>query len=164
MFNLPKIKKGFTLIELLVVISVIAILAVIVLYGLNIAQTRARDVQRAAIMRAVQNGLQSYYTDKGVYPPSTAVWRTDLFPNFVSPNPCAGAPADRVLCPYMTNALTDPGCGGAGQQVDVRTLNAANCSGVLYTYATALTKCTAGGYELTLTKESGGTQTFCAPQ
>lgn len=65
---MPKSGAGFTLIELLVVMTVIATLSTMVLFGLNLVQKNARDVQRQQIMKAVQGALQAHYRDKGKYP------------------------------------------------------------------------------------------------
>jgi len=166
MFKLPKIKtSGFTLIELLVVIVVIVILATIVLFGLNVAQRNARDTQRAAIMRGIQNALQAYFSDQSpqVYPATG--WAAAF------PGGCAAAGAVG-LCPYLTNALKDPLCGAAlavGDNEDVRVDTTPCGTGTnkpVYNYISpaASTRCTGAQYELELTKEAGGTQDYCGPR
>lgn len=67
---LKKLSKGFTLIELLVVVSLIGILATLVLANLNAARQRGRDAQRKSDLKSIQNALQLYYGDYGVYPAS----------------------------------------------------------------------------------------------
>lgn len=61
-------KKGFTVIELLVVVTVIAILATIILFGLRSAQASARDTQRVETLIGIQSALESYFNDFGHYP------------------------------------------------------------------------------------------------
>lgn len=61
-------KKGFTLIELMVVITVIAILATMVLFGLTNAQGAARDAARQQMMTGIQSALERYYGDNQRYP------------------------------------------------------------------------------------------------
>ena len=56
--------KGFTLIELMIVITVIAILAAIVLFGLGAAQKNARDVQRVQIMKSMQ--IRNFELEKAI--------------------------------------------------------------------------------------------------
>lgn len=63
---------GFTLIELLVAISIIGILATLALANFNAARARARDAQRKADLRQIQNALRVYYNDKGSYPTHNA--------------------------------------------------------------------------------------------
>lgn len=161
--NIKNLKQGFTLIELMIVITVIAILAAMVLFGLGAAQKRARDVQRTQIMKAIQNALQSYYGDKSAYPTATG-WSnaaaTDLF-NAAN------------LGPY-TSAYYDPGCGTSPNSYDVRTgVAVTGCAGaVSYAYVVSPTAgqlttsgCPAGSpYYLALTKEAGGVSYFCGPQ
>jgi type II secretion system protein G len=63
-----KNNKGFTLIELLVVISIIGMLSSVVLASLNTARAKARDAERLAEIRQIQNALELYYNDNGHYP------------------------------------------------------------------------------------------------
>lgn len=59
---------GFTLVEILLVISLIAILAVIVLTGLNLASSKARDAKRITDLKTIASALEFYYDDTGHYP------------------------------------------------------------------------------------------------
>jgi len=64
-------KKGFTIIELLVVIAIIAVLAAIVLVNVNNSLAKSRDAKRVAEKNLVIKALTMYFTDKGVWPPTT---------------------------------------------------------------------------------------------
>lgn len=77
--EMMKIRNGFTLIELMVVIAIIGILTALVTVNLQDARERARDVQRKADVKSIQQALELYKNDRipQVYPP-TASWRTDL--------------------------------------------------------------------------------------
>jgi prepilin-type N-terminal cleavage/methylation domain-containing protein len=57
--------KGFTLIELLVVISIIGLLSSVVLATLNTTRIKARDAQRIAALRQIQNAIELYADDHG---------------------------------------------------------------------------------------------------
>lgn len=57
--------KGFTLIELLVVISIIGLLSSVVLASLATARASARDSERIATIKQIQNALELYAIDNG---------------------------------------------------------------------------------------------------
>ncbi|MGI6278511.1 MAG: type II secretion system protein [Patescibacteria group bacterium] len=62
-------RSGFTLLELLIVIAIIGILASLAAVSYSSAQRRARDSQRQADLKAIQNALEQYYADNdGNYP------------------------------------------------------------------------------------------------
>lgn len=61
--------KGFTLIELLVVISIIGLLSTVTLASLNTTRIKARDSQRIAGLRQIQNAIELYADEHGgTYP------------------------------------------------------------------------------------------------
>ena len=82
----PK-RKAFTLVELLVVIGIIALLVGLVLPGLNMARTYAREASVKATFQSLGTGLDVFLDDHGFYPPSSV--REDD-----SDNECALAVAD----------------------------------------------------------------------
>lgn len=142
--------KGFTLIELMVVIAVIAILATIALFGLRSAQGSARNTQRQQIMNSVRASLERYYGDKNTYP--VVLNFSNMYTTLTGGN-------------YLSGAPVDPGCGSGDATYPNAALTGGNwvpCgvgSGVTYAYSG-----TNGSYTLTLTKESGGSNTFSGPQ
>ncbi len=71
--------SGFTLIELLVVVAIIGILSAMVVVNLQDARERARDAQRKADLKQIQNALELYKNDQNpqTYPASDT-WKTDL--------------------------------------------------------------------------------------
>ena len=73
-FKLSKKSNGFTLIELLVVIAIIGILSSIVLVSLNTARAKARDAQRIAAIKQIQNALEMYNETNWDYPATADVW------------------------------------------------------------------------------------------
>ncbi len=59
-------EKGFTLLELLIVVVIISILAIVVLFVLNPAETlrKTRDAQRFADLATMKNAIALYITTK----------------------------------------------------------------------------------------------------
>ncbi|KKU91890.1 MAG: hypothetical protein UY21_C0009G0081 [Microgenomates group bacterium GW2011_GWA1_48_10] len=152
--KIKNLSGGFTLIELMIVITIIAILATIVLFGLGQAQKGARDTQRESIVKGVQVALQAYAGNNGGAYPAGANWNTVT----AAMNPL-----------YLPDALNDPGCGtSAGGARDVRGLDTplyGGCTGVRYTYTTTVTgNCLGAPYQMTINKESGGVGIFCGPK
>ena len=61
-------QKGFTLIEILIVVTIIALLASVILVGLQPARTVARDTRRLLDLNEVKKGLELYFNKCGYYP------------------------------------------------------------------------------------------------
>jgi prepilin-type N-terminal cleavage/methylation domain-containing protein len=61
-------KKGFSLVELLVVITIIAILSVVAYSAVGGNTIKARDSKRHQDLGIIQQALELYYAEKGVYP------------------------------------------------------------------------------------------------
>lgn len=70
--NITKKEGGFTLLELLIVIVIIGILALLIIPNITSAPKKARDTQRKTDMRAVQKGMEEYFTSNNVYPATMA--------------------------------------------------------------------------------------------
>lgn len=68
------LSRGFTLIELLIVISILGILATLVVVNLSGARKSARDAERIDNLKTIQTALESYFNDKGYYPPASCGW------------------------------------------------------------------------------------------
>lgn len=65
------LNKGFTLMELLIVMVILSILVSIATGTYASSSKRGRDNRRKNDLRSVVTALESYYSDKGVYPSST---------------------------------------------------------------------------------------------
>jgi type II secretory pathway pseudopilin PulG len=62
---------GFNLIELMTVLAIIMILAGLIVGGAKYAMTKAGRSRAEAEIAAMENALENYKNDYGVYPPST---------------------------------------------------------------------------------------------
>ena len=65
-------RKFFTLLELLSVIGIIAIVAGIILGGMNYASRRADEAKTLSIMEGFSMALEAFRDDRGYYPVATA--------------------------------------------------------------------------------------------
>ncbi len=68
LISMRRLSMGFTLVELLVTITVIGILAAIVYGNVGQANPKARDVERQADLRNLQNAIEQYKRKVGRYP------------------------------------------------------------------------------------------------
>ncbi len=89
-----KKQSGFTLIELLVVISIIALLAAVILVGLQNSRQKSRDVKRLGDMTQMNTALTIYYNANRGYPSATNGVPNgiqDIVPTIpLAPNPADG--------------------------------------------------------------------------
>ena len=103
-----RISRGFTLIELLVVIAIIGILSSVVLASLNSARMKARDVNRIATLKQLQNAVELAINDTGSPPGAVGTW----YDNSCSPDPNY---ADiSTLTPLSSYIKLPPDPGGGG--------------------------------------------------
>jgi prepilin-type N-terminal cleavage/methylation domain-containing protein len=102
---------GFTLIELLVVVAIIALLAAIVLVGLQSSRQKARDVKRLGDMTQMNTALELYFATYKGYPSGTNGVPNGLQPDFLAALPTVPNPADGD-CAVLT--LPNPVPSGIG--------------------------------------------------
>lgn len=92
-------KLGFTLLEMLVVVGIIAILVGLGSVSYSTAQKKSRDARRKADLKAIQNGLEQYYSICGFSYP-------------------ASGPSTNIICTSPSTAImptvpTDPKTGSS---------------------------------------------------
>jgi len=61
-------KRGFTLVEMLVVVAVLAVLSVAAYVGIQVTQMRGMNDKVSSDLLAIENALENYKEDQGVYP------------------------------------------------------------------------------------------------
>ena len=66
-----KKQGGFTLLELLIVIVIIGILALLIIPNITSAPKKARDTKRKTDITTLRKGLEEYFVNNNVYPPTT---------------------------------------------------------------------------------------------
>lgn len=141
---LIRFQRGFTLIELLVVISIIGLLSSVVLASVSASRASARDAERIANLKQIQNAIELYANDhNGSYPGylsigsvggETPYSRTPALDSEVSSDGCgygasgtagAGSPnyapgvwcrLETALAPYIKKLPRAPKYGGAFYQ------------------------------------------------
>lgn len=87
-------KRGFTIIEILVVVSIIALLSSVLLTSFQEARAKARDAERLREVKEIQNALELYRAQYGLYPISVGWWR--------SSNPTEWDTLKNVLASYIS--------------------------------------------------------------
>lgn len=70
-FGFKKINYGFTLLELLIAMAILGILTSFLFTTYSSTQKKARDAQRKSDLREIQEALEMYLNDKGLYPASS---------------------------------------------------------------------------------------------
>ena len=116
---------GFTIVELMVTISVISILAVIVYANVGQASPKARNIERQADLRNLQNAIEQFkqkygkYPDMGCAPGADGIsgendcttYIAGLAPEFISVLPKDTKRGSAVGYAYVTNTTAPDNVG-----------------------------------------------------
>ncbi|MFA5928344.1 MAG: prepilin-type N-terminal cleavage/methylation domain-containing protein [Candidatus Margulisiibacteriota bacterium] len=123
-------QKGFTLIELLIVIAIIGTLSTLMLPNFIGAQDKAKETAVRAVALSLQNALENYNIDNGIYPAGNNLGAAQLYQALSAGN-------------YLRRPIVNPFTGQA--------YTAGDSSGkVVYSYDSA-----EGQYQLTAYKRDG---------
>jgi prepilin-type N-terminal cleavage/methylation domain-containing protein len=112
-------KRGFTLIELLVVIAIIGILITVGSVSYQRAVRLSRDSKRKTDLEQIRQALETYRSENGTYPDSTA-WEGDLESGYIAivpqdiTNPYTYTPGPGLisydLCATLESVTPDTYC------------------------------------------------------
>ena len=86
------LQQGFSLIEVLIVITIIALIALAVLFTFGGQMEKGRDARRKSDLHAVKTAFEEYYSDYECYPPAEIL------------DTCGGS----ELSPYLDEIPCDP--------------------------------------------------------
>ena len=107
-------KRGFTIVELIVVITVAIILMGITGFAAIQVQKDARDKKREADITLLQNELEKFYSQNGVYPPGCTTACTS---SYITGNTSTGGTkltdtttiaTIKTILPGIQNTFSDP--------------------------------------------------------
>ena len=99
---MPTKQKGFTLVEIIIVVTIVVILGLATLVGINpMAQIfKGFDTRRKADLNKIKIALEAYYSDHECYPNFLPVKDAEGRPSYI----CDSA----VLSPYLASMPCDP--------------------------------------------------------
>lgn len=120
---------GFTLVELLIVITIVGILIVGLVPRIIGTPAKARDAARLSDLSQIATGLESYMSDKTVYPRGAASGHP---PVCIDPLATAGGTLAVELKSYLAGLPKDPSTENKILKTDISDL-ATDCTG-MYVY------------------------------
>ena len=126
-------QKGFSLIELLIVIAIMGTLSTMMFPNFLSAQDKAKEVAVKSVVLSIQNALENYNIDQGVYPVGSTTPVNTLSQTLIT----AG---------YLSKVPYNPFTGESYQTADIP-------GKIIYTYTSS-----SGQYSLTAYKRDGNTK------
>jgi prepilin-type N-terminal cleavage/methylation domain-containing protein len=102
MRQVGQLRRGFTLIELLIVILVIMVLSGILFKISTLVSHKSMVAKATAEMEGIRNALTAYYSEYGIYPPTTkntyvyecVNWQTKFLQRYLAQHPETGDSAE----------------------------------------------------------------------
>jgi prepilin-type N-terminal cleavage/methylation domain-containing protein len=105
-YKLKQNKQGFTLIEIIIAMAILSIIAVGMLGNFLTSPQKARDAKRKAALNHMNNALETYYNDFGVYPENNANGQLEVDGNAIGWGDTFADPSGNTV--YMKRLPQDP--------------------------------------------------------
>jgi general secretion pathway protein G len=70
-----KTMSGFTIVELIIVVVVISVIATIIAVSYGTSQQKARNATRITDLKRMQDAVETYRAQNGIYPSTSGAWR-----------------------------------------------------------------------------------------
>ncbi len=133
-------EKGYTVLELVAILAITAVLVAIVVYGIGLAQKKARDIDRNDTLNSIKVAISDFQTKTGRVPDPTQI-------NWSNPN--------SVIVGYGTQYaktinLKGPSVIKAVNSTSAETLGDSDSKGTIYYYWVL-----SDGYVLAADREDG---------
>jgi prepilin-type N-terminal cleavage/methylation domain-containing protein len=102
-------RKAFTILELIIVIGVLAVLMAILIPSLSYVKAQSKKASTVALLNSIGIGLEQYYTDHNMYPPSNPLLAPAYPKPPATPFDRGGLMLTQGLTGYLTGSLDGAG-------------------------------------------------------
>lgn len=102
--------KGFTLVEVLITVSIISLLLILSVPGLQRARASSYEASAISALQVLRASFELYKTDYGFYPPMDTTFSPNFFPNiqgYLPPESYQAGLNDQMAKGYRLEAMTD---------------------------------------------------------